>query len=305
MLAALGLAWVLAGGAAVADDALFWSLERDGRVAGYLLGTVHSEDPRVLDFRPEFLNRVGECDVFAMELVPDLATLQRLVAYMQLPEGQSLRAQLGEARYERVAAALERYGVTAAQAERLKPWAAMMTLSVPPPSTGLFMDYALALRARGMGLELRGLEALEEQLGFLEALDPAMALELLDQAVSEAASVERVHREMVDAYLGGRLTALQEQAREELAALTPAARAWFMEQGVTERNRRMAQRTLGWLGDEACLFVAVGALHLPGEAGLIELLRAGGYALRPEPSPLAEPPDAPLRPSVSGSGDRQ
>jgi uncharacterized protein YbaP (TraB family) len=305
MLAVLWLALVLPAAAAVADEALFWSVERDGRVAGYLLGTIHSEDPRVLDFRPEFLGQVGDCDVFAMELVPDLDTLQRLVAYMQLPEGDTLRAHLGEERYERVKAALERYGVSAEQAQRLKPWAAMMTLSVPPPSTGLFMDYALALRAQGMGLDLRGLEALEEQLGFLEALEPSMALELLDQAVSEAAGVDRVHREMVDAYLGGRLTELEEQAHAQLAALTPAARAWFVEQGVTERNRRMAQRMLGWLGEEACLFVAVGALHLPGEAGLIELLREGGYELRPQPSPLVEAPDAASTSTASGTVARQ
>jgi hypothetical protein len=305
MLAVLWL--VLAAPLATAgpDEALFWSIERDGRTAGYLLGTIHSEDPRVLDFRAEFLQQVGACKVFAMELVPDFETLQRLVDYMQLPPGETLEERLGEQRYARVRAALERYGVTADQARRMKPWAAMMTLSVPPPRTGLFMDYALALRARGMGLELRGLEALEEQLGFLEALEPAMTLELLDQALEEFDGVDRVHREMVDAYLGGRLTVLEEQARDQLSALEPALRDWFMERGVVARNRRMAQRALDWLGQGDCVLVAVGALHLPGEAGLIELLRRGGYRLRPQPSPLMEDGGAVPADPTAGRAVRQ
>ena len=32
-----------------ADHALFWSIQKSGQPAGYLLGTIHSEDPRVLD----------------------------------------------------------------------------------------------------------------------------------------------------------------------------------------------------------------------------------------------------------------
>ena len=34
-----------------ADSAIYWALSRDGEPAGFLLGTIHSEDPRVLDRR--------------------------------------------------------------------------------------------------------------------------------------------------------------------------------------------------------------------------------------------------------------
>ena len=46
-------------------------------------------------------------------------------------------------------------------------------------------------------------------------------------------------------------------------------------------------------GGMSRVFVATGALHLPGESGLIALLRAEGFELEPLPSPFA----AALRPS--------
>ena len=59
------------------DTALYWALARDGQPAGYLLGTIHSEDARVLDFSQAFIDRLAENRTFAMEMVPDLPTLNR------------------------------------------------------------------------------------------------------------------------------------------------------------------------------------------------------------------------------------
>lgn len=282
--AALGL---LGRGALAGDGpGLFWALSGPEGRSGYLLGTIHSEDPRVLEFSEAFSAALAGSRVFAMELVPDLATLARLARYMHLPEGQDLRAIAGEQRFRGVAAALARYGVPEAQVARMKPWAAMLTLSVPPPETGLFMDYALSLRAEGLGLEVRGLETLDEQLSFLENLAPAQQLELLDHAVRHFDEVDAVHTSMVDAYLHNDLARLEALTEAQMETLNPATRAYFMEQGIDARNRRMLRSALPLL-ERGPAFIAVGALHLPGAEGLLALLRAAGYEARPLPPPFA------------------
>ena len=267
------------------DRALFWSIQKDGQPVGYLLGTIHSEDPRVLDFSKEFLDRLGSNQVFAMEMVPDMLTLERLTGYMHYPPGKSLESVIGAERYQAFKAALSAYRVPEAFFSRMKPWAAMMTLSTPPPETGFFMDMSLSLRASGKGLEVVGLETLEQQLSFLENMPMEMQLSLLDQAIAESDQVVDVHNQMVNAYLENDLQSLQQLSDEQLGEVGESASRYFTESGIHERNIRMARTLLSQLEDNT-VFAAVGALHLPGEKGLLNILRQHGYEMSPLAMPL-------------------
>ena len=283
---ALLLACAPAATQAEEDSALYWAIWRDGQPAGYLLGTIHSEDPRVLDFGEEFARELNTNQVFAMEMVPDLPTLTRLTDYMHYQDGTTLEQRIGAERFTRVRKALADYRVPPDWIERMKVWAAMMTLSVPPPRTGLFMDFSLSLRAAGAGLRVVGLETLEQQLSFLERMPGEQQLALLDQALNEHARVVEVHDQMIENYLADDLVALSEQVDEQLAELEPEARRYFMSEGIEARNQRMLSTLLPLLRD-ARVFVAVGALHLPGQSGLIALLRGQGYQLSPLPLPFS------------------
>jgi len=272
-----------------ADLSLFWSIEKDGQPSGYLLGTIHSEDPRVLDFSEDFLGKLGSNEVFAMEMVPDMSTLERLTNYMYYPQGQSLVPVIGIERYHALETALSAYRVPAEFISRMKPWAAMMTLSTPPPETGFFMDLSLSLRASGNGLEVVGLETLEQQLSFLENMPMAMQLSLLDQAIDESDRVSEVHDKMVNAYLENNLVNLQALSDEQLIEVDESASNYFTESGINERNHRMAEVLLQQL-ETKTVFAAVGALHLPGEEGMLNILRSHGYVLSPLSMPLMGKP---------------
>jgi len=288
MLLVLSMA-VQADGDSETDRALFWSIQKNGQTVGYLLGTIHSEDPRVLEFSEDFLNKLRANSVFAMELVPDMTTLERLNGYMQYPSGQSLESVIGSDRYSALEAALSAYQVSAESIGRLKPWAAMMTLSTPPPETGFFMDLSLSLRASGNGLEIVGLETLEEQLSFLENMPMQMQLSLLDQAIAEYGKVNDIHDQMVNTYLENNLVALQALSDEQLEAVDESASDYFIEEGIHARNHRMAVSLLNQLEDKT-VFVAVGALHLPGEEGLLNILRQHGFELIPLDMPFTRKP---------------
>ena len=289
LLILMGSTVVPAGQNSESDRALFWSIQKNGQQAGYLLGTIHSEDPRVLDFSEDFLRKLKENEVFAMEMVPDLPTLERLTAYMNYPPGKSLESVIGNERYTVLQSVLSGNQVPAEFLSRMKPWAVMLTLSTPPPETGFFMDFSLSLRASGSGLEVVGLETLEQQLSFLENMPMPMQLSLLDQAIAEYGQVVEVHDQMVDAYLENNLVALQLLSDEQLDAVGKSASDYFMESGIHERNQRMAQVLLQQLENKT-VFVAVGALHLPGEEGLLNILRQHGFVLSPQGKPFSESP---------------
>jgi len=274
---------------AAQDKAVYWSIMDGYRQAGYLLGTIHSEDPRVLDFPEPFLQQLGSNEVFAMELVPDLPTLKKLNEYMHYQDGTSLESQVGSERYAKVRNLLStHYQVPGDWLESMKVWAVVMTLSVPPPETGFFMDFSLSLRASGSGLRVVGLETLDQQLSFLEDMPAVQQLELLDQALVDYDQVGELFEQMVDGYLAGDLQVLKKEAEEQMDRLTHEAKTYFIQQGIDARNHRMLESLLPLLA-EFQVFVAVGALHLPGDQGLISLLRENGYILKPEPLPLVKP----------------
>lgn len=274
---------------AAQDRAIYWSIMDGDRQAGYLLGTIHSEDPRVLDFPESFLQQLGSNQVFAMELVPDLPTLKKLNDYMHYPDGTSLESWVGAERFAKIQELLvSHYRVPADWMETMKVWAVVMTLSVPPPETGLFMDFSLSLRASGGGLRVVGLETLDQQLAFLEDMPLGQQLELLDQALENYGRVGELQAQVVNAYLAGDLQVLKKEAEEQMNQLTPEAKKYFMEQGIDARNHRILESLLPLLA-ESTVFVAVGALHLPGDQGLVALLRESGYILKPEPLPLTNP----------------
>jgi uncharacterized protein YbaP (TraB family) len=273
-------------GQASENRALYWSISRDSEAVGYLLGTIHSEDPRVLDFPDSFIEDLTSNERFAMEMVPDLPTLTRLTAYMQYQDGTTLESRIGRNRYERLKSLLAGYRVPDEWVQKMKVWAAMMTLSVPPPETGFFMDFSLSLRAAGAGLEVIGLETLEQQLSFLENMPMEQQVALLDQAMADYDKVAEVHLQMIESYLAGDLQALQSLAAAQLNELDAGTRDYFTSKGIDERNRRMLATLLPML-QESRVFVAVGALHLPGDEGLISLLRREGFELSPLPLPLS------------------
>lgn len=267
------------------DSALFWSISKQGEPAGFLLGTIHSEDPRVVDFSVEFMDRVTSNQVYAMEMVPNLPTLQQLTEFMHYQDGTTLESQMGVERYRRAREALENYNIPEDWVRRMKVWAVMITLSAPPPETGFIMDFSLSLRAAGAGMKVVALETLEQQLSFLENMPLEQQLILLDQALEESATVRDVHKQMVDSYMKGDLTSLTALTDAQMSTVPPEVKDYFMVHGVEMRNLTMRDALLLQM-QENRVFAAVGALHLPGPAGLIQLLRDQGYTLEPLPMPF-------------------
>lgn len=254
---------------------VFYSVSSpEGRI-NWLLGTIHSEDERVVDFPPVLEQALKQADRIALELVPGPEALERLAAEMQLPPGQYLSDRLKDDLHRRVVAALRDYGLQPAGAERLRPWAAAVTLAQPPAVTGHFMDLVLAQRAAEHGAISVALETMDEQLAFFAGLGEPAHIALLESAVADHERGGEDFEALVDAYLESDLDLLQRLAERQLAHLPNEIQERFRRQGIVERNVEMARRAQPLL-DRGATLMAVGALHLPGDKGLVALLREQG-----------------------------
>ena len=259
---------------------VLWTVETSEGELNWLLGTIHSEDPRVLDFPPALEQVIIDAERVALELMPDQAMLAELNQAMNLPKGKQLQDFVEPDLYQRVVAKLAEYGMTEPAVNRLRPWAAAMTLSLPVPETGIFMDLALAFRVASRGTEIASLETLDEQLQFLISMGEEAHLAMLQTALEDFAEGRVLFEALITAYVERDLAELQNLSQQELAAMGEDVQAHFQEVGLNQRNKRMLKRAQPML-DEGGTLVAVGALHLPGETGLITLLRENGYRVEP------------------------
>ena len=116
-----------------------------------------------------------------------------------------------------------------------------------------------------------------------------MQLSLLDQAVADHGRVNEVHEEMVSVYLENDLLGLQTLSDEQLQNVDEEAGEYFLNSGINDRNLHMAESLLPEL-ENSRVFVAVGALHLPGEHGLLNILRRNGFDLDAMDPPFREVP---------------
>ncbi len=260
------------------DKGLLWKITSKSGKESFLFGTIHSEDARVLDHPQVLLDSVRAAPVFAMELVPNMPTLSKLMEAMRYNDGSLLTDKVGSELYQQLEARLVSYGLPKAEVKHLKVWAAAMTLSVPPPETGMFLDFSLSLRAVSMGATLTALETLEEQIGFLEGMPTEDQLTMLRQVILEFDQIQQQNNEMVEVWLSRDLHRLAAIAQQQMADMEPRMAAWFQLEGIDKRNLRMLERAMPLL-QQGGVFIAVGALHLPGETGLIKLLEDAGFKL--------------------------
>lgn len=258
---------------------LLWEISRPGAAPSYLFGTIHSEAPGVVELDPAVENAFTGSRQVILEVMLDTNALVAGSAALLITDGRRLSEIVGKPLFEQAAAALRSRGIPAAVAERMKPWAAATVLSTPVPETGRVLDTALFQRARQAGKQVHGLETIAEQLEVFEGLPLDDQVALLRDAVEQFAGIDALHAELLAAYKRQDLAAMM--AINEAAMQTGDRRLAekFQRRLIVDRNHRMAERVETYL-QQGGAFVAVGALHLPGEQGLVRLLEERGYAVR-------------------------
>jgi uncharacterized protein YbaP (TraB family) len=125
---------------------------------------------------------------------------------------------------------------------------------------------------------LIALERVEEQLDAFIGYSKQEQIAMLVQTLESVGRIEQEYARMKSAYLAGRLAELNVLADEGLQGLDPSLKSRVLQRLIADRNQNMAER-LDPLLAQGGLFTAVGALHLPGEGGVLNLLAKRGYRI--------------------------
>jgi uncharacterized protein len=258
---------------------LLWEIGSPDSSTSYLFGTIHSEDPGVIGLDPAVERAFTGSRQVILEVNLDTEATVSGAAAMFMTDGRRLSEIVGKALFEQTATALQSRGIPDVVAEHMKPWAAATALSMPVPETGMVLDMVLFQRARQAGKPLHGLETIAEQLDVFEGLPLDDQVALLRDAVEQFAGIDAMQAELLVAYKRQDLAAMLAINEAALATGDQRLAGEFERRLIVDRNHRMAERMEPYL-QQGGAFVAVGALHLPGEQGLVSLLRQRGYSVR-------------------------
>ena len=256
---------------------LLWRIEHDGSPPSYLFGTLHSDDPRVLQLAPPVRQAFDRARSFTMEVVADADAVLLMAQRMFYQDGRTLAGVAGDALYRRARQALAERGLPDLGLERQKPWVVVMALSMPPQRGGPFLDMALQAQAAEQKKPIHGLETVAEQLAVFDELSDADQVTLLKETIDNHKHLRGQIEALTTHYLARDLAGILKLAE----AYRPADSRVYdtvMRRLLADRNRTMLERMRPRL-TEGNTFIAVGAGHLAGPQGLLVLLERAGYRL--------------------------
>ena len=263
-------------------DAPVWRIT-DGESTVYLGGTVHLLRPEDYPLPEEFDQAYeGSSELFFetdISSMNDLSVQAQMLQQLTYSDGRTLKDVLDTEAY----AALETYtagvGMPLMMLEQFKPGMIVSTLQVlefqrmgfPPQGVDAFFNAQALTDGKSVG----ALETLDEQIGFLAAMGEGVESEFIMMSLEDLDNTAKLMDEMIEAWRVGDSQALQTLFVDDMLERAPAVYDSLLRQ----RNLRWVPQIEAMFNDQGTEFVLVGAAHLVGVDGLVELLRARGYDL--------------------------
>jgi len=258
---------------------LLWEVSGEGAEHAYLFGTIHSEDSDVLQLAGPVQQAFEASQAVVLEMLLDVDAMMYSSTAMLMMDGRSLSSIVGQPLFSRISRAIQSRGIPEVVLDRMQPWAAAVTLSMPAPETGQVLDAMLYKNALQQGKQVYGLETVQEQLHVFESMSEADQIALLKDAVENFSDIDAMHAELLVAYKQRDLNGLMAISEASMQQGDQRLADEFRQHLIVDRNHRMAERMRKYL-QQGKAFIAVGALHLPGEEGLLNLLEQQGYTVR-------------------------
>jgi uncharacterized protein YbaP (TraB family) len=270
--------------AAARDTISLWKVSSGGNTV-YLLGSLHLLTPEdyPLDERfEEAYERVDtvvfETDLDALES-PDVLGLTR--DRVMYDDGRTLDEVLPADLYAALAEHCGRIGLSVDQFKSFRPWFVSMTLTtlhimLMGYNPYLGIDQHFYDQAKADGKDIGALEAPEYQIGLLTSFSELDQEALLRETLLELEQLDLNMAEIHAAWQTGDLEAMDllNQSMREFPTIYKTL--------VTDRNTAWVERIAEYLEQDKDILVIVGAAHMAGSDGLIELLctrelRVGRY----------------------------
>lgn len=260
------------------SQSLLWKVSgKNMKSPSYLYGTIHIQDARVFAFDSTVSEAFSSCEAFAMEVLLDEINAKGIRQAMMMPKGKMLSEMMKKEDFARLdSVCIAKVGASAYFMNRMKPFFVLSAIQQAdmPQDMETALDLFLLKKARANGMVCYGVEEYMDQIRAIDAFSLKEQVEMLKYVLYDTTSVDGGFEELLDAYLRFDLDKLTEMMQDKSLPKK------FEKVLINKRNVTMAKQ-FDKIAGEHTLFCAVGAGHLGGKKGVIELLRKQGYTVEP------------------------
>ena len=265
------------------QKSFLWKIQSQTTTA-YVLGSFHYSKKEIYPLSEKIEKAFDASEILVVEAdVNDVKKfdIQKLVERAFYPENDTLEKHVSPELYERVVKEAAGLGISAELLNRQKPWFLAMTFIALEslklgfdPNLGIDKHFLSRAEGRKETLEL---ESLDYQFNLLsEFSDKDQELFLL-YTLKDLKVMEDELERLTQAWTSGDTKTMESILTR--SASEDKRLSFIFEKLIYERNRKMASKIEDFLRTGKTYFVIVGAGHLVGDRGIVEILKGKGYRI--------------------------
>lgn len=258
---------------------LLWKVTQGQRTL-YLLGSMHALKESDYPLDSSVYSALRAVDQVYLELSSESMTDPEQIAYMlragTLPMGRTLQQVLQLSTWQALGAFAAKRGIPLSSLQGMQPWmvASVVTTSQMKEQgfdASIGLDEHIRQRAIAAGKRVLGLETLREQIALFANWDAATQEQFLAEALDDTAHDGDALNRLYTHWRSGNADALAQDFLDDMRASSPE----MYGQLLVQRNLAWMPVLLAYLSQpgQGQALVVVGAGHLVGPDGLVQLMR--------------------------------
>ncbi|MDD2841283.1 MAG: TraB/GumN family protein [Tolumonas sp.] len=259
----------------------FWLAER-GEQKLWLLGSIHVGHNDMYPLPPAIMQRWQQADNLIVETdlnQSDPSSQQSLLSYAMLPTDTTLSQQLSLPLYQKTIQTAALYQLSEPLLSKFRPWFVAITLQQQAIQqagyqAALGVDQYFIGLAKDKLVSIHYLETPDQQLAYLAGLG-GVENDFLEATLKQIHKVNDDLPDLIKAWEKGDRNKIQALLEDD--DTSPELRQYLEQHLIQERNQNWLPKIMSQTYQRN--FMVVGAMHLYGPNGLIQMLKQNGYKL--------------------------
>jgi uncharacterized protein len=261
----------------IAEEGVFWKITYpNSKQSSYIFGTIHLIDKEKYNLPKSVSKQLEKADLLVMEIA-DLDD-QRMAMEMLMLKSGRMTDILNPAQKDSLYHYIEqRFGLDSTNFEKtMGKFKPIFFLQLPYTSLVISSEsYDVNINHLAMekGIPIHGLETMQEQLSFFDDLSDELKAEMVMQVVRDTSDLKKEWNKFQTLYLNQQLSDMSSFDSGNIDGM-----AFYDKTLLSGRNEKWMHYLSTELKDKS-VFIAVGAGHLAGQKGLLNLFKEAGYTV--------------------------